>query len=160
MADFAPARTAHEADFAHAERREIVVQHEALGDFARLQQLDALLVVLGAQRDRHQRLRFAAREQGRTVGARQNAGFDGDLADLVERAAVGTPVVLEHLVAEDALAQRFEALSGFFPLLFGSCAASTFFFSSLTREWLSSFECVWVLRASVSSARIAVSICL
>ena len=80
VADFAAARAAHEADFADAERREVVVQHEALGGFAGLQQLDALLVVLGAQRDRHQRLRFAAREQRRAVRARQHAGFDGDLA--------------------------------------------------------------------------------
>ena len=77
------------------------MQHEALGGFARLQQFDALLVVLGAERHRDQRLGFAAREQRRTVGARQDAGFDGDLADFVERAAIGTAVILQHLVAED-----------------------------------------------------------
>ena len=63
VADFAAAGAAHEADFADAERREVVVQHEALAGLARLQQFDALLVVLGAERDRHQRLRFAAGEQ-------------------------------------------------------------------------------------------------
>ena len=66
----------------------------------------ALLVVLGAQRDGHQRLRFAAREQRRTVRARQHADFDGDLADLVEGAAIGTAAILQHLVAEDPLLQR------------------------------------------------------
>ena len=73
VADFAAARAAHEADFADAERREVVVQHEALGGLARLQQFDALLVVLGAERGGDQRLRFAAREERRAVGARQHA---------------------------------------------------------------------------------------
>ena len=73
--DFAAARAAHEAHFAHAERREVVVQHEALRCFRRVQQFNALFVVLGAERRRHQRLRFAAREQRRTVGARQHAHF-------------------------------------------------------------------------------------
>ena len=110
VADFAPARAAHEADFADAERREVVVQHEALGGLAGLQQLDALLVVLGAERDRDQRLRFAAREQRRTVGARQHADFDGDLADLVECAAIRTAALLQHLVAEDALFESVESI--------------------------------------------------
>ena len=76
VSDFATARAAHEAHFADAERREVVVQHEALRGFRRIQQLNALLVVLGAERRRHQRLRFAAREQRRSVGARQHAHFD------------------------------------------------------------------------------------
>ena len=134
VADFAPARAAHEADFAHAERREIVVQHEALEGFARLQQLDALLVVLGAERDRNQRLRFAAREQGRTVGARQNARFDPDLADFVECAAIGTAVVLQHLIAEDALLEGFEALARFVLLLFGQRFDDRFFVQRVTRR--------------------------
>ena len=77
-------------DFADAERREIVVQHEALGGFRGIQQLDALLVVLGAERRGDQRLRFAAREQRRSVRARQHADFALDLADLVELAAIRT----------------------------------------------------------------------
>ncbi len=85
------------------------MQHEALGGFARLQQLDALLVVLGAQRHRDQRLRFAAREERRSVRARQHAGFDGDGPDLVEGAAIRTPAVVEHLVAEDALLERVDS---------------------------------------------------
>ena len=54
---------------------EIVVQHEALRGFRRIQQFDALLVVLRAERRRHQRLRFAAREQRGTVRARQHPHF-------------------------------------------------------------------------------------
>jgi len=53
------------------------------------------------------------------VRARQNSGLDGDLPDLVERAAVGTAVVLEHFVAEDALLQSVVRLRGGIVLLLG-----------------------------------------
>ena len=120
VADFAASGATHEADFADAERRKVVVQHEALGGrFAGLQQLDALLVVLGAEGDGDQRLRLAAREQGRAVGAGQQAGFDRDGADLVERAAIGTAALVEHLVAEDLLLEQVEDLARFGALLFG-----------------------------------------
>ena len=42
--------------------------------------------------------------------ARQNTGFDPDLADLVKRASVGTALVIDHLVAEYTLAQDFVVL--------------------------------------------------
>ena len=42
----------------------------------------------------------------RTVGAGQNADFDPDIANLVEGAAIGTALLFDHLLAEDALAQR------------------------------------------------------
>ena len=61
-----------------------------LKDSPGFEQFDALLVVLGAERDGDQRLRFAAREERRAVGARQNARFAPDGADFVERAAIGT----------------------------------------------------------------------
>ena len=50
------------------------------------------------------------------MGARQDADFDVDLADLVELAAIRTAAVLQHLVAEDALLERVEA----------ACLASAF----------------------------------
>ena len=65
-------------------------------------QLNALLIVLGAERGGDQGLGFSAGEQRGAVRARQHADFDVDLADLVEFAAVGTAAVLEHLFAEDA----------------------------------------------------------
>ncbi len=117
VADFTAAGAAHEAGLTHAEGREIVVQHEALGSFTRLQQLDALLVVLGSQCNGDQGLGFAAGEQGRAVSTRQNAGFDGDLADLVHRAAIGTAAADQHFVAEDALFKSVVALAGFGALL-------------------------------------------
>ena len=88
-------------------RREVVVQHEALLGFA-FEDFEALHVVAGAQGGGDQRLGFAAGEDGRAVGARQDADFDPDIADLVEGAAVGTALLVDHLLAEDALAQGLE----------------------------------------------------
>ncbi len=80
---------------------------------ARSSSLDALLVFLGAEGGGDQRLGLAAGEQRRAVGAGQHADFDGDRADLVERAAVRTPAILQHLVAEDPLLELIEQLAGF-----------------------------------------------
>ena len=77
-----------------------------LKDSPGFEQFDALFVVFGAERDGDQRLRFAAGEQRRTVGARQNARFAPDVADFVERAAIGTAARIEHFVAEDVFLQR------------------------------------------------------
>ena len=58
------------------------------------------------------RLSFATGEECGTVSARQNAGLYGDGANLVERAAIGTATLLEHLIAEDALLESFKAVGG------------------------------------------------
>ena len=87
VADFAASGTAQEFHFADGERREVVVQHEALEGFVLEEQVEALHVFLGAEGERGQRLRFAAGEERRAVHARQQAHFAGDLANLVERAA-------------------------------------------------------------------------
>ena len=63
--------------FSDGERREVVVQHEALLGFA-FEGFEALLVVVGAEGGGDQRLGFAAGEERRTVGAGQNADFDRD----------------------------------------------------------------------------------
>ncbi len=95
------------------------MQHEALGGFGEIEHLDALLVVLGAERDGDQSLRLAAREQRRAVRAGQHAHFAIDIADFVERAAIRTAVRLQHLVAENALLQHVEQLFGFGLLFLG-----------------------------------------
>ena len=71
----------------------------------------ALLVVVGAQGGGDQRLGLAAGEEGGTVGARQHADFDPDVADLVEGAAIGTALLFDDLLAEDALAQGLVSTS-------------------------------------------------
>ena len=104
VADLATARAGHAACFTNAERREVVVEHEVLFLLA-LIALQALAVVGGAQRGGNQGLRLAAGKERRAVRAGQNAGLDGDLANLVEGAAIGTDAILGHLLAEDPLAQ-------------------------------------------------------
>src|ERR1700680_2099113 len=103
MADFPASRATPEPNFTDTKRREIIVQHEALGLLRGIHQLDTLLVILGPERSGHHGLGFAAGEQRRSVGAWQYAHLALDVADLVEFAPVGTAAVLQHLVAEDAL---------------------------------------------------------
>ena len=107
VANFAAARTRHATGFADRERREVVVEHEALPRLA-LEALDLLRIVGGAERAGDERLRFAAREDGRAVRAREDAGLDPDVADLVELAAVEPDAVGEHFFAEDLLLQLLE----------------------------------------------------
>ncbi len=57
---------------------------------------------------RDQGLGFAASENCRAVSARQHADFDPDIANLIELAAIGTALLLDHLLAEDALAQHLQ----------------------------------------------------
>ena len=87
MTDLATACAAQERHFAHRERREVVVQHEALLGFA-FEGLKSLHVFAGAERRGDESLCFAAGEDRGTVRARQDADFDPDIADLVELAAV------------------------------------------------------------------------
>ena len=68
VADLAPAGAAQELHFADRERREGVVQDEALVGLA-FDRFDLLRVVVGAERGGDERLGLAAREDGRAVGA-------------------------------------------------------------------------------------------
>ena len=79
------------------------MQHEALLGLA-LERLQPLLIVRRPQRRGHQRLRFAAREDRRAVRPWQHAHFNPDVANLIERARIGTPVLLDHLLPENPLA--------------------------------------------------------
>ena len=107
VADVTALRAAHEAGLAHRERREVVVVPVALG---RLQPeaVDAHLLARGAQRGHRQRLRLAAGEDGRAVGARQHAGLDPDVADLVRAAAVRALLLDGDPLADDRLLELVE----------------------------------------------------
>ena len=100
VADFAALRRADAAGFAGGERRHVVVEHEAVVVLAH-QRVDLLLVALGAERRDDQRLRFAAREQRRAVGARQHAGADLDRAHGARVAAVDARLAGQDLAAHD-----------------------------------------------------------
>ncbi len=88
VADFAAARAADGANFAHAVAGEVVMQHEFLAVFVD-EAIDHLLIAAGAEGDGAHRLRFAAGEDGRAVNAGQHADLAGDRADAVIIAAIG-----------------------------------------------------------------------
>ena len=87
VADLTPAYAGHAADFAHGERREVVVQHETLALFP-LEGFQALLIVRGSQGHGNQCLRFAAGKERGAVDTGQHTDFNRDLANLVEAAPV------------------------------------------------------------------------
>ncbi len=121
MTDFAALGRAYATGFAGGVRREVVVQHEAVGIFA-LQRVDFLLVTRGAQGRHHQRLGFATGEQGGTVGARQYAGTDGDRAHGAGIATVDARFAVENLAAHDL---GFQVLNRFLIWLMRSESASS-----------------------------------
>src|SRR2546430_1943338 len=79
---FAPPGAAQDLDLARAEGGEVVMQHELLVRLAD-EGIDLLLVGGGAERRDHERLRLAAREEGRAVRARQDLDLAGDGAHVV-----------------------------------------------------------------------------
>ena len=94
------------------------MQHEALERFFLEEQVEPLLVFLGAERGGRQGLRLAAREERRAVRARQNTHFAGDVADFIERAGIRAPVAVQDVVAEIIFAQAFKRPHGQRALLF------------------------------------------
>ena len=82
------------------------------------EQIQPLLVFLGAEGQRRQRLRLAAREERRAVHARQQSDFAGDLANFVERAAIRAALAVQDVVAENVLAQALKCALGELALLF------------------------------------------
>ena len=100
MPDFAASGRAHAAGLADRIGREIVMQKEALLVGA-LQTIDELLVLAGAKRRDDQRLRLAAGEQRRTMGARQHADFRDDRTDRLDIAAVDANAGVENVPADN-----------------------------------------------------------
>src|SRR5574344_2472019 len=108
VADLAAARRAETADFAHAVRREVVVEHEALGELAAGDGVEVLRVLLGAEGDRRERLGLAAREDRRTVQAREHADLGGERTDLVRGTSVDAKAPLEDVRADGLDLERVE----------------------------------------------------
>src|SRR5260370_38001336 len=127
MANFAAAGATKEFYFADAERREIVVEHEAVELVLREEQVEALHVFLGAEGKGGESLGFTASEERGAMNAREQADFASDLADLVEGAAIGTAAFVKNVVTEDFFAEAFKGALGerallvhFFLGLFGN----------------------------------------
>src|SRR3546814_2402420 len=87
MADVAAAGRPETTDFADRIGREVIVQHEVRVAEA-VEAVDHLLAVLGAQGAGRDRLRLAAREQRRAMGAGQEVRFGKDGTNLRRRASV------------------------------------------------------------------------
>ena len=100
VADLAAARSGHAAGLADRERREVVVQEERLL-VGPVQGVDPLLVLAGAERGHHQRLRLAAGEQRRAVSARQHADLGHDRPHRLHVAAVDALAGVEDVPAHD-----------------------------------------------------------
>ena len=109
VADFATTYAGHTSNLTNGERREVIVQHE-LPLLLAFVAFHALRIVGGAERCADEGLGFAASEESRTVHAGEDTGLDGDLANLVEGAVIGANALVEHLLAEDALAEALEVL--------------------------------------------------
>src|SRR6266852_8792774 len=112
MANFAAAGATKEFYFADAERREIVVEHEAVELVLREEQVETLHVFLGAEGKGGESLGFTASEERGAVNAREQADFASDLADLVEGAAIGTAASVKNVVTEDIFAEAFKGALG------------------------------------------------
>ena len=110
VADFAAAGRTHAAGLADGIGREVVVEQEALLVGA-LERVDVLLVLAGAERGDDQRLRLAAREQRRAMGARQHADFGDDRAHGLHVAAVDADAGVENVPAHDLGLQLLEDLA-------------------------------------------------
>src|SRR5262249_24196856 len=112
VTDFAASRSAQELHFADAERRKIVMQQETLELILLEEQVEPLHVFFGAESKRREGLGFTASEERGAMHAWQQANFAGDLANLVEGAAVRTPLGIQNIVAENLLAQALERSLG------------------------------------------------
>ena len=110
VADLAAARAAQRFGLARRERREVVVQHEALVDVAG-ERLDVLRVLAGPEGGRDQRLRLAAREQRRAVRPGQHAHLAGDLRGCRWGAPVDAAAGVQHQLAQVLLLRRFVRLA-------------------------------------------------
>src|SRR5690606_7265766 len=77
VTDFAAVKTTDTTGFTNAERREVVVQHEALAVFATGVVVDELCFVSRSQRSDREGLSFPTSEQGRTVCAWQKIDLAG-----------------------------------------------------------------------------------
>ncbi len=114
VADLAPAGRTHAAGLADRVGREVVVQQESLL-VGSVERVDVLLVLAGAERRDRERLRLAASEERRTVGARQDADLRQNRPHGLEIASVDAPAVVEDVPAHHlglGVVERFRDFRG------------------------------------------------
>src|SRR5688572_13874388 len=116
MADLAAAGAPHHLYLAGGERREVVMQHERLGGFARyVDAVDPLLVVTGAQSNRDQRLGLAPGKEARAMGTWQHPGLNRDWTNGVEITAIHSLGLLQHLLPHDPVLDLLQLLGNVAP---------------------------------------------
>src|SRR5205814_3867749 len=102
VADVTPLRAAHEARLPDRVGREVVVVHVA-ALLLEGEVVDALPLLRGAERERGEDLRLAAREQAEAVSTRVDADLDVDRADLLRTTPVETALLDRDLLADEVL---------------------------------------------------------
>ena len=93
VTDLATASAADTLHLTHAERREVVVEHETAGAFHH-SAVNHLLVQLGTQRTGGQSLGLTTGEDGGTMGGREVAGLDPDGTDGLQVTTVETDALI------------------------------------------------------------------
>ena len=107
MSDFAAFRRADATHFAGRIRREVVMQHKAVGVFAG-ECVNNLLVARSTQSRYGKGLGFATGKQSRTMCTRQYAGLDVQRTDGAGIATVDTRLTFQNLGADNVGFQMFE----------------------------------------------------
>src|SRR5947207_12409869 len=110
MADLTPARSAGSPGFAHAERREIVVQNESLGLFAAAVGIEHLCLFDRRQSRQRERLGLAPLENGGAMRAGQHAHFATDRTQIVITATVHAFLFVQDADPERLLWHVIEGL--------------------------------------------------
>jgi len=123
VTDLATLRRPQATGFAHAVRREVVVEHEALAALFQHQINDLFILASGSEGAGADALRLAAGEQRRAVDARQHADLDADGAHFIGSAAVHARAARQRLQAnvlfEHVVEQALESLRELVLLVLG-----------------------------------------
>ena len=113
VTDFATILAAEAPGFADRERREVVVEEEALAVFATGVVVEFLGFVERSEGCEGDRLGFAAGEEGGAVDAREDVDFRGERADFVETATVAALLLVEDGDPEGLFLEVVEGLADF-----------------------------------------------
>src|SRR5690606_554790 len=109
VANFATLRRTDHAGFTDTERREVVVQHEAIGTAA-FQRIDVLRITHATQGGNNDGLGFATGEQSGTVGLRQHADNGINGTHLVQGTTINT-TTFQHGITHHAVLDVVEQLA-------------------------------------------------
>ncbi len=110
VADLAPPGGTRATGLAHGEGREVVVKDEALFLFAASVGVEHLGFLERGKRGQRERLGLTAAEERGAVGARQQAHFGLEFANLIDGAAIAAGLAVENRDAERLFLEVLERL--------------------------------------------------